>query len=112
MLIVYVFKKIFKNEMLSMVEKDAVCMLVIKALGIFVLSCAANAVWAYTIRSIGQGNAFRAAASSGILGLVNSGITLAYVGDSRMLPFSVAGSIVGTYILMKISPASNGDGSK
>lgn len=46
-------------------------MLIIKAAGIFILSCAANAVWAYTIRSIGEGNAFRAAASSGLLGLVS-----------------------------------------
>lgn len=78
-------------------------MLCLKAIGILVLSCAANAVWAYTIRRIGEGDAVKAAMSSGLLGLVNSGITLAYVGDNRMLPFSVAGSIIGTYILLKLS---------
>ena len=81
--------------------------LAIKALGIFALSCAANAVWAYTIRSIGAGDAVRAALSSGALGLVNSAITLAYVGDSRLLPFSVAGSIAGTYILLRITGKSS-----
>lgn len=74
----------------------------LKALGIFTLSCAANAVWAYTIRRIGEGDAAKAAISSGLLGTVNSGITLAYVGDHTLLPFSVVGSIVGTYILMRL----------
>jgi len=74
----------------------------LKALGIFTLSCAANAVWAYTIRRISEGDAAKAALSSGILGMVNSGITLAYVGDNTLLPFSVAGSIAGTYVLMRL----------
>jgi hypothetical protein len=73
-----------------------------KFIFVFLLVTFVDFIWAKYIAHIAKSHAIKASLYSGLLTLISSLVTIAYVGDHRMIIPAALGALVGTYLAVKL----------
>jgi hypothetical protein len=72
------------------------------ALAVFGVVAVVDALTALYLHAVAQGRAGAAATWSGLIHMSNAVVVLSYTTDYRYLAFVVVGSVIGTYLGVKI----------